>query len=168
MKSILQRLRWEIALFIAALVVAVHRIGKPAGFEAFNIISPTTFNPVPLQSHDDEPGWKVLRFPFAAAGGPALATMKAGYLVKVDAARANVNPALPADDAALEGIIIDLPNDPANPTDVTVAVAFEGSFDKNTVKYADGTQPISAAGLARLRDMSIYLDATVQGGAFAP
>jgi hypothetical protein len=122
---------------------------------------------VPLLSHDDDPHVKIVRFPFAAAGGPALSTMKPGYLVKFDATLANVNPAVAADDAALGGVILDLP-DPNNASDTTVAVGLSGSYDKNVVKYADGTTPISAAGVTRLRDMNIYLDATVPGGAFAP
>jgi len=169
MKSMLVRIRWAIACFLAPLIVAFHRLGKPEGFEAFNAISGTTFNPVPLLSHDDDPHWKVVRMPFAAAGGPALSTMKPGYLVKFDATRANVNPALAADDAALEGVIIDVgATDVVNTSDTTVAVALQGSFDKNTIKYADGASPISAAGVARLRDMSIFLDAAITGGAFAP
>ena len=133
------------------------------------MISGTTFNPWPLLSHDDEPEGKVIRMPFAAAGGPALGTMQPGYLVKFDAARANVNPALPADDALLEGVIFDVGGtDPANPNDNSVGIALTGSFDKNVIKYADGTLPISVAGVTRLRDMSIFLDAAVQTGAFAP
>lgn len=166
-KTILHRLQWAIACIMAPLIVAFHRLGKPAGFEVFNAISGTTFNPVPLLSHDDQE-WKVVRMPFAAAGGPALSTMKPGYLIKFDATRANVNPALGADDAVLEGIIIDTPNDVANPNDTSVAVALQGSFDKNTIKYADGSQPISVAGVTRLRDQGIFLDAAIVGGAFAP
>jgi hypothetical protein len=168
MKSVLQSIRWAIACFMASLIVSLHRVGKPTGCEAYGAISGTTFNPVPLLSHDPDPDWKVVRMPFAAAGGPALATMKPGYLVKFDATRANVNPAVAADDAVLEGIIIDTPNDVANPSDTTCAVALTGSFDKNTIKYADGASPISAAGTARLRDMSIFLDAAIVAGAFAP
>lgn len=123
------------------------------------------FNPVPLLSHDDDPNWKVYRFPYS--GGPALATIKPGYLIKFDAASATVLGAVAADDAALGGIVIDLP-DPNNVSDTTVAVALTGSFDKNTIKYADGAQPISAAGIIRLRAIQIYLDAAVPGGAFAP
>ena len=130
-------------------------------------IQATTFNPVPLLSHDDDPHWKVVRMPFAANGGPALSTMRAGYLVKFDAARTNVNPALPTDDAELEGVIIDVP-DANNTSDTSVAVALSGSFNKGQVKYADGTEPISVAGVTRLRDMNIFIDAAVTGGAFAP
>ncbi len=166
----LSRVRWAIALFIAPLIVALHRLGKPQGFEAFNAISGTTFLPVPLLSHDDDPNWKVVRMPFTAAGGITIALVKPGYLIKFGAARADVLPAVAADDAVLEGVIIDVggANDVANPTDATVAVALSGSFDKNTVKYADGAQPISAAGLKRLHEVQIYLDACVPGGAFAP
>jgi hypothetical protein len=131
-------------------------------------IQATTFLPVSLLSHDDDPHLKIVRMPYAAAGGPALSTMKPGYLVKFDVAtRASVNPAVALDDALLEGVIIDLP-DPNNANDTTVAVALTGSFNKNTVKYSDGAQPISAAGVARLRDMMIFLDAAVPSGAFAP
>ena len=168
MKSMFTRVRWAIALFMAPLIVALHRIGKPQGFEAFGAISGTTMNPVPLLSHDDDPNLKIVRMPYAAAGGAALSTIKPGYLVKFDAARANVNPALTADDAVLEGVVLDVPNDVANPNDTTVAVALSGSFDKNTIKYSDGSSPISAAGQKRLREVQIYLDAAIVGGAFAP
>jgi len=169
MKSMLSRIRWTIALFIAPLVVALHRLGKPQGFECFNAINPTTFNPVPLLSHDDDPNWKVVRYPFTAAGGITLALMKPGYLVKFNAGRTGVLPAVGADDAALEGVCIDVGGtDVANPNDTTVAVALSGSFDKNTIKYADGTSPITAAGLAALADHQIFLDPAVPIGAFAP
>jgi len=128
-------------------------------------INATTFNPVPLLSHDDDPNWKVKRYPYS--GGPALATIKPGYLVKFDATLATVIGAVPADDALLSGVVIDLP-DPNNASDTSVAVALMGSFDKNTIKYADGTQPISVAGTIQLRDVGIFLDAAVPGGAFAP
>jgi hypothetical protein len=163
----LSRIRWAIACLMAALIVALHRIGKPAGCEAFNAISGTTFTPWPLLSHDDDPDWKVVRYPYT--GGPALNTVKPGYLIKFDAAHATVLGAVAADDALLEGVILDVGGtDPANPTDTTVGIALTGSFDKNTVKYADGTQPISAAGLERLHQMQIFLDACVPGGGFAP
>jgi len=129
-------------------------------------ISGTTFSPVNLLSHDDDPNWKVVRMP--VVGGPALATLKPGYLVKFGATRADVAGAVAADDAVLEGVIIDTPNDPAAPADTTVAVALSGSFDKNTIKYADGATPISAAGLKRLHEVGIFVDAAVPGGAFAP
>jgi len=166
MKSLVSKFRWMLACFMAPLIVAIHRIGKPQGFEVYGAISPTQFNPWPLLSHDDDPDWKVVRYPYS--GGPALNTLKPGYLIKFDATRANVSGAVAADDAALEGVILDLPNDPANPSDTTVGVALSGSFDKNTIKYADGTTPISVAGVTRLRDMNIFLDNAVPGGAFVP
>jgi hypothetical protein len=167
MKSMLTCVRWALACFVAPLIVALHRFGKPHGFEAFNTVNATTFNPVPLLSHDDDPNWKVKRYPFVAGTGPALSTMKPGYLVKFDATLVNVTGALPADDALLSAVIIDLP-DPNNPSDTSVAIALQGSFDKNTIKYADGTQPINVAGVIQLRDVGIFLDACVPGGAFAP
>jgi hypothetical protein len=94
-----------------------------------------------------------------------------GALVKFDATRANVQGAVGADDAVLEGIIVDLPDNtdvPIGAAVKTVAVALAGSFDKNQIKYADGTTPITAAGLARLRDMNIFLDPATPAGAFAP
>jgi hypothetical protein len=129
-------------------------------------ISGTTFLPVPLLSHDDDPNWKIVRMP--VVGGPALATLKPGYVVKFGATRADVAGAVAADDATIEGVIIDVPNDVTNTADTTVAVALQGSFDKNTVKYADGASPLSAAAVVRLRDMGIFLDAAIVGGAFAP
>jgi hypothetical protein len=128
-------------------------------------ISATTFVPVPLLSHDDDPHWKIKRLPYV--GSPALATIKPGYLIKINAGGADVTGAVAADDAVLGGVVLDLP-DPNNPSDTTVAIALAGSFDKNTVKYADGATPISDTGVIRLRDMNIYLDAVVPGGAFAP
>jgi hypothetical protein len=166
MKSILTKIRWMLACLVAPLIVAWHRIGKPHGFEAYGALSPTTFNPWPLLSHDDDPDWKVVRYPYV--GPPAVGTLKPGYLVKFDATLANVNGALAADDAVLAGVILDLPNDPANPTDTTVGIGLTGSYDKNTVKYADGTSPISVAGVTRLRAMQIFLDAATPGGAFVP
>jgi hypothetical protein len=165
MKSMFTRIRWVLACMLAPLIVALHRIGKPHGFEAYNTVNATTFNPVPLLSHDDDPNWKVVRYPYN--GGPALNTIKPGYLVKFGATLVDVAGAVAADDAALGGIVIDLP-DPNNPSDTTVAVALTGSFDKNTIKYADGTQPLSAAAVTRLRAIQIYLDAAVPGGGFAP
>jgi hypothetical protein len=128
-------------------------------------IQATTFVPVQLLSHDDDPHWKLYRFP--VVGGPALATLKPGYVVKFGATRADVAGGVAADDAVLEGIIIDVP-DPNNASDTSVAIALTGSFNKTAVKYADGASPLSVAAVARLRDMGIFLDATVPGGAFAP
>lgn len=165
MKSMLTRARWALACLLAPLLVALHRIGKPHGFEVYNSVNAQTFLPVPLLSHDDDPHWKLTRLPYV--GTPLLSTIKPGYLVKIGATLADVTGAVAADDAVLAGVVVDLP-DPNNASDTTVAVALGGSFDKNTIKYADGTQPISAAGITRLRDMNIYLDACVPGGGFAP
>jgi hypothetical protein len=132
------------------------------------MISPNTFKPVNLLSHDDEPGWKLGRFVFTDAGAITLATMQPGYLVKFNATADGVLGAVAADDAALAGVIVDLGDPNANPTDTTVAVALSGSFDKRSVKYADGTLPISAAGIVQLRDKQIFLDDTTPTGAFIP
>ena len=124
-----------------------------------------------LLSWDDDPDGVVRRYPFADAGALTVAAMKPGYLVKFDAAAANVLGAVGADDAALAGIIVDLPDNTDTPSGAntkTVAVAFEGSFDKNQIKYADGTSPLSAAALARLRGISIFLDPATPSGPFAP
>jgi hypothetical protein len=116
-------------------------------------------------SHDDAPDWKVERFPFTDAGALTVAAMKVGYLVKFDATRANVLGAVGADDAVLEGVIADLPDNtdvPSAGSAKTVLVALEGSFDKNTVKYADGTTPISVTGVTRLRDISFLAAQAVE------
>jgi hypothetical protein len=132
------------------------------------MISSTTFKPANLQSHDDDPSWKVKRLPFADGAGGNLANMQAGFLVKLNATQDGVVGALAADDAALDGVIVDVGDPVGNPPDTTVAVAFMGSFDKRTVKYANGASPLSAAAIVRLRDVGIFVDDTVPGGAFAP
>jgi len=124
-----------------------------------------------LMSFDDEPGWVVRRYPFTDAGALTIAAMQIGYLVKMNATQDGVLGAVGADDAVLAGVIVDLPNAddvPSGANKKTVAVAFEGSFDKNTVKYADGTTPISTAGIAQLRSRNIYVDPATPAGAFAP
>ena len=134
------------------------------------------FYPINLLSHDDDPDWKVVRYPFTDAGTEVIGVMQPGYLVKFNANRNAVLPALAADDATLEGIIVGLPDpedDPANPT---VAVALNGSFNQRQIHYADAhlaayptpPPPLSAAAVARLRDMNIFLDQTVPGQPFAP
>jgi hypothetical protein len=129
---------------------------------------------VNLLSHDDDPDWKVQRFPFTDAAPEVLAKMQAGYLVKFNATADGVLPALAADDAAIGGIIVDLAADPANPADVTVAVALEGSFNKRQIHYANawsqGASPtaLSAAAIQRLRDLAIFLDPSVPSGPFSP
>jgi len=123
-----------------------------------------------LQSFDSE-DWVVRRFPYTDAGAITLAAAKVGHLIKMNATRDGVLGAVGADDAALEGVIVDLPDNTDTPSGAnkkTVAVAFQGTFDKNSVLYSDNTTPITAAGLARLRDMGIFLDAATPAGPFAP
>lgn len=130
--------------------------------------------PINLMSHDDDPDWKIQRFPFTDAGAEVLAVMLPGYLVKFDATAQAVLPALAADDANLGGIIVDLPIDPANPADRTVAVALSGSFNQRQIHYANAhaeggsPSPLSPAAIQRLRDLQIFLDPSVPTGAFAP
>jgi hypothetical protein len=130
--------------------------------------------PINLLSHDEDPDWKVQRFPFTDAAPEVLAKMLPGYLVKFDATAQAVLPALAADDAALGGVIIDLPADPANPSDRTVAVALSGSFNQRQIHYANAWSqgasptPLSPAAIQRLRAMSIFLDPSVPTGAFSP
>lgn len=132
------------------------------------------FYPVNLMSHDDDPDWKVQRFPFTDAAPETLAVMMAGYLVKFDATAEAVLPALAADDAVLGGIIVDLNIDPANPADRTVLVALGGSFNQRQIHYANAHSqgasptPLSPAAIQRLRDLNIFLDPSVPTGAFAP
>lgn len=129
--------------------------------------------PVNLLSHDDTPNWKVVRYPFTDAAPEVIAKMLPGFLVKFDAAATHVLPALAADDAALAGIIVDLP-DPSNPGDVTVGVLLRGSVNQRQIRYANAWSqgpsptPISVVGLARLRDLEIFLDPSVPTGAFSP
>lgn len=130
--------------------------------------------PINLMSHDDEPGWKVQRFPFTDAGANVLAKMLPGYLIKFDATAEAVLPALAADDAVLGGVIVDLPIDPANPTDRTVLVGLTGSFNQRQIHYADAWSqgasptPLSPAAIQQLRDKGIFLDPSVPVGAFSP
>ena len=125
-----------------------------------------------LQSFDSE-DWMVRRYPFTDGAGGNIGQMKVGHLVKFNAGRTEVLAAVGAagaDDAALEGIIVDLPDNtdvPVGAAHKTVAVAFNGSFDKNTVAYQDGTA-LTTAAVARLRDMNIFLDPATPAGAFAP
>lgn len=123
---------------------------------------------VELLSHDDDPDWKVQRWPFTDASPEVIGKMKPGYLVKFNSGRTAVLPALAADDATLEGIIVDLPDPNDDPLHPTVAVALEGSFNKNRIHYAnawtqtEGSETaLSTAALTRLRDMGIFLEPTV-------
>jgi hypothetical protein len=130
--------------------------------------------PVNLLSHEDDPHFIPRRYPFTDAGSEVLAKMQPGYLVKFNAGETAVLPALAADDAVLAGVIIDLPDTVANPTDVTVAVALTGSFNQRQIHYANahsqGGSPtaLSVAAKARLRDVGIFLDPSVPTGAFSP
>lgn len=130
--------------------------------------------PVNLLSHDDDPNWKVVRYPFTDAAPEVLAKMLPGFLVKFNAGLTAVLPALAADDAVLGGIIIDLPDTVSNPTDITVAVALTGSFNQRQIHYANAWSqggsptPLSAAAITRLRAIQIYLDPSVPTGAFSP
>lgn len=133
--------------------------------------------PVNLLSHDDDPDWKIKRLPFTDTGAETLDKMQAGYLVKFNATGDGVLPALAADDAGLGGIIIDaLPDPGTDDQGKTVAVALQGSFNKNQIHYADahavvppaGPPPLSAAAIQRLRDLGIFLDECVPAQPFAP
>jgi hypothetical protein len=130
--------------------------------------------PINLLSHDPDPDWKTYRYPFTDAAPETLAKMLPGYLVKFNAGGTAVLPALAADDAVLAGVIIDLATDPANPTDTTVAIALTGSFNQRQIHYANawsqGQSPtaLSAAAIARLRAIQIFLDPSTPTGAFSP
>jgi hypothetical protein len=126
-----------------------------------------------LQSFDDDPGWVVRRYPFTDGSGGNIGQMLPGHLVKFNAGRTEVLAAVGAagaDDAVLEGVIVDIPDNtdvPLGAQHKTVAVALQGSFNKNNVKYQDGTA-LTTAAVARLRDMGIFLDPATPAGAFAP
>lgn len=130
--------------------------------------------PVNLLSHDDTPNWIVKRYPFVDAGAEVLAKMLPGFLCKFDAAGTSVAPALAADDAALGGVIVDLPDTVANLGDRTVAVALRGSFNQRQIHYANAhaegssPSPLSAAAIARLRALQIFLEPSVATGSFSP
>jgi|SRR6516165_3891284 hypothetical protein len=207
-----------------------------------------------LLGSTEDPDWKIYRYPFTPGGGVTLATLFAGAVVYFDATRANLLPGLAANDAQLDGIVIDLPDQssegftvanatfadgvytagslnqltsasaaftssdvgkvvtaggtvtlPPNtvilsvqsatqvtlsnaasaagtaqsftivgrtvtvtPTDQTIGVAINGTFDFNQIKYADGSATISAAGQERLAVMGIVLDKAVISGPFSP
>jgi len=121
----------------------------------------------------DSEDWMVRRYPFTDGSGGTIAQAFIGQLVKFNAGRTEVLGAVGAagaDDAVVEGIIVDLPDNtdvPSGAAHKTVAVALQGSFDQNQVKYQDLTA-ISTAAKARLRDMGIFLDPATPAGAFAP
>jgi hypothetical protein len=134
------------------------------------------FYPINILGLGDGTDWKVFRYPFVETATETLAKMQPGYLLKFNAAGNAVAPALAADDAILSGILVDKPDpgdDPANPT---VAIAVQGTFNRNQVHYADahavvppaGPPPLSAAAVDRLRTLNIFLDPAVPARAFAP
>lgn len=134
------------------------------------------FYPINILGEGSGPDWKVFRWPFIGTATETLAKMQAGYLVKFNAAGTAVEPALAADDAKLCGIIVDLPDPGDDPTKPTVAVAMQGTFNRNQVHYADahavvppaGPAVLSEAALDRLRTLNIFLDPAVPAGPFAP
>jgi hypothetical protein len=112
----------------------------------------------------------VRRYAFTDGAGGNYVNMVPGIVVKFDASRATVLAALTADDAALEGIIVDIADNtdvPSGANTKTVAVAFTGAFDKAQIKYGN-LAALSVAGIARLRALGIFLDAATPAGAFAP
>src|SRR5262245_33941201 len=125
------------------------------------------FYPINLLAHEGDPDWVVARYPFTDAAPEVIAKMQPGYLVKFNATLDGVLPALAADDAALGGIIVDLPDPQETGSPTSVAVALSGSFDKRNVHYANAWSqgasptPLSAAAITRLRDVNILLFDTV-------
>jgi hypothetical protein len=138
-------------------------------------IRPYQFYPINILGEGSGPDWKVFRYPFTEVATETIAVMQPGYLVKFNAAGNGVEPALAADDAILGGIIVDKPDDD-EPAPGTVAVAVQGTFNRNQIHYADahltvppaGPPPLSAAAVERLRTLNIFLDPAVPAGAFAP
>ena len=134
------------------------------------------FYPYNILGEGSGPDWKIYRYPFTEAGTETIDKMQAGYLVKFNAAHNAVVPALAADDAALGGVIVDLPDPGDDPAVPTVAVAVQGTFNRNQVHYADahktvppaGPPPLSAAAVERLSVLNIFLDPAVPAGPFAP
>lgn len=134
------------------------------------------FYPINILGLGDGTDWKVFRYPFTPVGTDTLDKMQAGYLLKFNAAGNAVEPALAADDASLDGILVDLPEPGDDPAAPTVAIAVQGTFNRNQVHYADahavvppqGPPPLSAAAVERLRTLNIFLDPAVPARAFAP
>lgn len=136
-------------------------------------ISPNQFYPVNILGEGSGPDWKVQRFPFIGVGAETIDKMQAGYLVKSNAAGTAVEPALAADDAKIGGIIVDLPDPGDDPTKPTVAVAMQGTFNRNQIHYASAhaespVVALSVAAIDRLRTLNIFLDPAVPAGPFAP
>lgn len=136
-------------------------------------VYPVQYYPVNILGDGVGPDWKVYRFPFVAVGTETIDKMQAGYLVKNNAAGTAVEPALIADGATLDGIIVDLPDPGDDPTKPTVAVAVQGTFNKNQIHYASAhaeNPPVAldVATIERLRTLNIFLDPAVPAGPFAP
>lgn len=137
-----------------------------------------SFAPQGLLSHDDDPSWKVVRYPFEGVGTEVIGVMQPGYLLKFKTSNFDkiVQPALAADDANLIGVIVGLPLDTDDPAWPTVAVALQGSFNQHQIHYADAwktpldTPPtqISATGIAALMARNIYLDRVVAATQIRP
>jgi hypothetical protein len=125
-----------------------------------------------LGAHPD-PDWVVYRYPFTDADDEVIAKMQPGYLVKFDSDRTHVLPAVSggSDDAALDGIIVDLPKE--NDVNKTVAVAQQGTFNENAIHYASAWEEspvvaLTAAAKARLAVLGIFLEPAIKAGPFAP
>jgi hypothetical protein len=122
--------------------------------------------------------WKIYRYPFEDSGGEIIGNMKEGYLVKFNATGDAVAGAVATDDAALGGIIVGLPGPEEDEAvaPLTVAVAVQGEFNYNQVHYANAhavvppatPAPISPAGVARLRELNIFLDPAIPAGGLQP
>jgi hypothetical protein len=117
--------------------------------------------------------WKVFRYPFTGVATETVDKMQEGYLVKFNTAGDKVEPALAADDASLDGIIVGLPGPEEPAGQETVAVAVQGEFNFNQVHYADAHKVVppaapaalTAAALERLRTLNIFLDPAIPAGA---
>jgi hypothetical protein len=133
----------------------------------------SAFYPINLLGAEEHPNWVVKRFPFTDVAPEVIGKMQAGYLVKFNATLDAVLPALAADDAALGGVIVDLPDPTDLSTAPTVGVLISGTVG-DVVHYANAwTQgasptPLSAAAVQRLRDINILIDKNIKSGAFSP
>jgi hypothetical protein len=129
--------------------------------------------PINILGEGSGADWKVHRYPFIGVGAETIDKMQPGYLVKSNAAATGVEPALAADDAKFIGVIVDKPDPGDDPTKPTVAVAMQGTFNRNQIHYASAhaeNPPVilSAAAQDRLRTLNIFLDPAVPAGPFAP
>lgn len=122
------------------------------------------------------PDWKNNRYPIIANGANTYDKMKEGYLVKFNATRDKVTPALAADDALICGIIVGLPGPEEPSNNKTVAIAQQGTFNFNQVHYGDAwtavppTPPtaLSVAARERLAQLNIFLDPAIPAGPLMP